>query len=253
MFDGDPALVSFFQGGRPRFDGVDSGIDTVFDFPTFFTIRHAFAEGKTVREVATMTAHDYLYPNASLLVTFLGLHDVGRFMSEKGATAQGLDLAFTFLMTARGTPMIYYGDEIGMPGGGDPDNRRDFPGGWPEDARNAFTAAGRAPDQQAIWDRVRRLARLRAELEPLRRGPMVNLCVGDQFYGYARTGPAGPVVVLINNAAEASAVTCDLSPLGLEEGTRLADRLQAAPELRIAGGQVHARFPARTAGIYVRP
>jgi hypothetical protein len=82
---------------------------------------------------------------------------------------------------------------------------------------------------------------------------MVNLCVGDQFYGYARTGPAGPVVVLINNAAEASAVTCDLSPLGLEEGTRLADRLQAAPELRIAGGQVHARFPARTAGIYVRP
>jgi glycosidase len=37
-------------------------------------------------------------------------------------------------MTARGIPMIYYGDEIGMRGGGDPDNRRDFPGGWPEDA-----------------------------------------------------------------------------------------------------------------------
>ena len=55
MFDGDPALVSFFQGGQARFDGVDSGMDTVFDFPTYFTIRHAFAEGKPVRDVAVMT------------------------------------------------------------------------------------------------------------------------------------------------------------------------------------------------------
>ena len=252
VFDGDPALVSFFQGGRARFDGIDSGVDTVFDFPTYFTIRRAFAEGKAVRDVATMIGHDYLYPNASLLVTFLGLHDVGRFMSEAGATAQGLALAYTFLMTARGIPMIYYGDEIGMQGGGDPDNRRDFPGGWPDDAHNAFTAAGRTPGQQAIRDHVRRLARLRGELEPLRRGPMVNLCESDQSYGYARSGPAGPVVVLINNAAAAADVTCDVSPLGLAEGTDLADRLGAAPELRVAAGQVHARFPARTAGIYVR-
>ena len=252
MFDGDPAMVSFFQGGQARFDGVDSGVDTVFDFPTYFTVRHAFAEGKPVRDVAVMTGHDYLYPNASLLVTFLGLHDVNRFMSDAGATPEGLELAFTFLMTARGIPMIYYGDEIGMRGGRDPDNRRDFPGGWPEDARNAFTAAGRTPEEQAIWERVRRLTHLRGELEPLRRGPMVNLCVSDQTYGYARTGPAGPVVVLINNAASAAEVSCDLSPLGLGEGASLTDRLGAAPELHVAGGQVHARFPARTAGIYLR-
>ena len=252
MFDGDPSLVSFFQGGRARFDGVDSGVDTVFDFPTYFTIRHAFAEGKPLRDVAVMTGHDYLYPNASLLVTFLGLHDVGRFMSDPGATAQGLELAFTFLMTARGIPMIYYGDEIGMRGGGDPDNRRDFPGGWPGDAHNAFTAAGRTAEEQAIWDHVRRLTRLRGELEPLRHGAMVNLCVSDQTYGYARTGPGGPVVVLMNNAAEAAEVTCDLAPLRLPDGVELADRLGAAPELHIAGGQVQGRLGARTAGIYAQ-
>ncbi len=252
MFDGDPALVSFFQGGQARFDGVDSGVDTVFDFPTYFTMRHAFAEGKPVRDVAVMTGHDYLYPNASLLVTFLGLHDVGRFMSDTGATAQGLELAYTFLMTARGIPMIYYGDEIGMRGGGDPDNRRDFPGGWREDPRNAFTAAGRTAEENAIWDRVRRLTHLRGELEPLRRGPMVNLCVSDQAYGYARTGAAGPVVVLMNNAASAAEVKCDLSPLGLSEGATLTDRLGGAPELRVTGGRVDALLPGRTAGIYVR-
>jgi neopullulanase len=252
VFDGDPGMVSFFQGGQARFDGVDSGVDTVFDFPTFFTIRHAFAEGKPVREVAAMTSHDYLYPNAGLLVTFLGLHDVGRFMNDTGATAQGLGLAFTFLMTARGIPMLYYGDEIGMPGGGDPDNRRDFPGGWRDDARNAFTAAGRTPAEQAIWDHVRRLARLRGELEPLRRGPMINLCVSDQQYGYARTGRTGPVVVLINNAAEAAEVSCDLAPLGLGEGTIMIDRLSAAPDLNVVAQKVHARMPPRTAGIYTQ-
>ena len=251
MFDGDPAMVAFCQGGQARFDGVDSGVDTVFDFPTFFAIRRAFAEGKPVHDVAVMTGHDYLYPNASLLVTFLGLHDVARFMNENGATAQGLDLAFTFLMTARGIPMIYYGDEIGMRGGGDPDNRRDFPGGWREDARNAFTAAGRTPGEQAIWEHVRRLTRLRGELAPLRRGSMTNLCVSEQSYGYARSSSEGTVVVLINNAPEAAEVSCDLSPLHPSEGASLTDRLGAAPELRIAGGKVQAQFPGRSAGIYV--
>jgi glycosidase len=198
-----------------------------------------------------MTGHDCLYPNASLLVTFLGLHDVARFMNEKGATAQGLDLAFTFLMTARGIPMIYYGDEIGMRGGGDPDNRRDFPGGWREDARNAFSAAGRTAEEQGIWEHVRRLAGLRSELAPLRHGSMTNLCVSEQCYGYARSSSEGSVVVLINNAPDAAEVSCDLSAVHLREGARLTDRLGAAPELRIAGGKVRARFPGRSAGIYV--
>ena len=253
VFDGDPGLVSFFQGGQARFDGVDSGVDSVFDFPDYFALRHVFAEGKPMHDLAAMTARDWLYPDAGRLVTFLGLHDVDRFMNGEHASIEGLELAFAFLMTTRGIPMIYYGDEIGMAGGGDPDNRRDFPGGWPGDARNAFTAAGRTPEEQGIWERVRRLTGLRKELEPLRHGPMVNLCAGEETYGYARTGSGGPVVVLINNAAGAGDVGCDLAPLGLADGTALTDRLGGAPELHVSGGTVHARFPARTAGIYVRP
>jgi neopullulanase len=250
VFDGDPALVSFFQGGQPRFDGVDSGVDSVFDFPTYFVIRQTFANGKSLQDLARMTAHDYLYPHPGRLVTFLGLHDVPRFLNETGATPQGLELAFTFLMTARGIPMIYYGDEIGMPGGADPDNRRDFPGGWPGDPRDAFIPAGRTPEQQAIWQHVQRLTHLRAALQPLRRGRMLNLCAADQSYGYARTGPSGPVVVLINNAAQPADLACDLSPLHLAEGARLTDRLAAGPELRLQHGKIEAHFPPRTAAIY---
>src|SRR4051812_23803736 len=85
MFDGDPALVSFFQGGAAR-DGVDTGIDTLFDFPSYYAVRQAFAEGKPLRDLAVTLAHDRLYPDPSVLVTFAGLHDVGRFMGETGAT-----------------------------------------------------------------------------------------------------------------------------------------------------------------------
>ena len=76
MFDGDPALVSFFQGGAVR-DGIDTGIDTLFDFPSFYPLRRAFAEGKPLRELAVMLAHDRLYPDASVLVTLSGLHERG--------------------------------------------------------------------------------------------------------------------------------------------------------------------------------
>src|SRR5262249_55232169 len=160
LFDGDPAMIAFFEGGSPRFDGVDSGIDTLFDFPLYFKIRDAFAQGKPLKDVANMVARDHLYRDPLSLVTFLGLHDVPRFMNERGASARGRELGSTSVRTARGTPLVYYGDEIAMRGGGAPDNRRDFPGGFPGDARNAFVASGRTPDEEAVFAHVRKLLSL---------------------------------------------------------------------------------------------
>ncbi len=134
-------------------------------------------------------------PNAAALVTILGDHDVSRFMSEKGATVDRLRLALTFLMTARGTPVIYYGDEIGMEGGDDPDNRRDFPGGWPGDRQNAFSRAGRTAQQTAIFDFTRKLTGLRAQLSPLRRGEMLSLAESPEAWVYARRDASGTVLI----------------------------------------------------------
>src|SRR5207237_6245624 len=122
-----------------------------------------------------LRAHDRLYRHPASLVTLLGLHDVPRFMSEPGATVAGLRLAYTFLLTARGTPLVYYGDEIALPGGGDPDNRRDFPGGWPGDPRNAFEARGRTPEEEAIHAHVTKLIHLRTQIAPLSRGRELNV------------------------------------------------------------------------------
>jgi neopullulanase len=248
MFDGDPALVSFFQGGAVR-DGIDTGIDTLFDFPSFYPIRRAFAEGKPLRELAVMLAHDRLYPDASVLVTLSGLHDTGRFMNEPGATLAGRQLADTFLLTARGTPLVYYGDEIGMRGGGDPDNRRDFPGGFPGDARNAFTTNGRTPEEAAVFDHLRRLLGLRAELAPLRRGRMVTLAVTEQAWAYARVLGDQAVVVVLNNAPESIVLDIPTTPAGWTADRTVENRLGGGTA-RIEGGRLRAPLGARSAAIY---
>ena len=152
MFDSNPAVTSFFQGGVKRWDGIDSGIDSVFDFPAYFDIRDVMAKSGKMDVLSKTLAEDRLYPNPEVLVTFLGNHDVRRFMSEPGATSQRLKLAFTLLLTYRGTPCIYYGDEIGMLGGNDPENRHDFPGGWPgiREARLRAPVAHRRRTQSGI-------------------------------------------------------------------------------------------------------
>src|SRR6185437_4430805 len=76
--DGDVVHTSFFQGGKVRFDGVDSGLDSLLDFPLFYPIRHAFAEGKPIDEIPKTLAKDYLYNDSDILVTLLGGHDDGR-------------------------------------------------------------------------------------------------------------------------------------------------------------------------------
>ncbi len=268
FFDPDPSLVAFFQGGRARFDGVDSGIDTLFDFPLYYTLRRAFGEGRPLREVAVTLGRDHLYVDASRLVTFFGLHDVPRFMNEPGATREGLRLAFTTLFTVRGSPLVYYGDEIALPGAGDPDNRRDFPGGWPQDSRSAFERAGRSPEEQAVFEHVQRLGRLRAELLPLRRGRMVNLEVAEQAWVFARVleaqvAPADSrpraeesrpgnqvVVVALNNDTEAATLDVDVTTLGLPEATELADNLGAlSVAARVVGGRLQLQLPPRSAAI----
>ena len=206
VLDGDPAMISFFEGSRSPFDGVSTGVDMMFDFPLHFAMRRVFAEGQSIRAIGQLLAHDQLYQNPTSLVTLLGLHDVGRFMNERGATEAGLQLAYTLLFTIRGTPLIYYGDEIGLPGGNDPDNRRDFPGGWRNDSRNAFEPRGRTPQQQSVFAHVQKLLELRAQRADLRGNKTQHLFINDQAFVYRR---GASVIALNNDATKAVTVSVE--------------------------------------------
>lgn len=239
VFDGDPAMIAFFEGGRTQFDGIDDKVDMLFDFPLYYPIRRAFAEGRSIRDVAQMLSHDRMYRNPANLVTFVGLHDVSRFMNENGATVDGLKLAYTFLLTARGTPLLYYGDEIALPGGNDPDNRRDFPGGWASDARNAFEPAGRTPAEQSLWAHIQKLLRLRAARRDLREAATTHLVVEDQAYVYRR----GRTVVALNNDTKPAEVSFPSAALP-------DDALGVCARPRIQAGTATVVIPPRSGCVF---
>ncbi len=236
VFDGDPAVPSFFQG---------TAVDTVFDFPTYFNIREVFARGGSFESAAKTLAKDRYYADANSLVTFLGLHDVARFMNEHGATVAKLKLAFTYLLTVRGTPMIYYGDEIGMAGGEDPDNRRDFPGGWKEDPQNAFETAGRTAREQEVFEHVRKLLALRAKTPALRHGKFEDLAVTEKTWAYARVSETDMAIVVMNNGDEPAQVE-----VPYVDGVYVG-QLGLGGELRVSGGRGTARLPAHEAEVYL--
>jgi glycosidase len=252
LFDGDPALLAYFQKGRRGHDGIDPEIDTLYDFGLFYAVRDAFARGQSIRRVSQLFAHDWLYPKPGVLVSFLGLHDMPRFMNEQGATIEGLKLAQTLIMTSRGTPLLYYGDEIAMPGGADPDNRRDFPGGFPGDGKNAFTAAGRTPQENDVWNHLAKLGELRKSLEPLRRGRSLDLVDEEQQFAFARLTDKAAVIVIFNNDTKPADVSFDISFISkqIPTDTTLADSLAKLPDIRVNDGKVSATIPARSVGIY---
>jgi glycosidase len=214
VFDARPAVTAFFQGGRKQFDGIDTRLHTVFDFPSYFAIREVFIKDQPIKKLADVIASDSLYPNPRVLVTFIGNHDVKRFISEEGASAARLKSAFTYLLTMRGTPQLYYGDEIGIPGGDDPDNRRDFPGGFPGDGRDAFTDRGRAPSERDIYNHVSALLRFRAARPSLRGGAMRVLAANNSTLAYLRERAGDRVIVAFNNSDRPAEVELTMPGVG---------------------------------------
>lgn len=267
FFDGDAAKVSYYQGGRKhqssKYVDIDTGIDLLFDFPLYYKIRDVFAFGKSIREIPIELAHDQLYPNPDFLVPFLDLHDVSRFMSEPGATSDGLCLALTFLMTTRGIPLIYYGTEIGMKGGSDPDNRRDFPGGWNTDARNAFLEQNRSGEENKIFNHLKLLTAIRKEHSALRQGRLMNLYVADQqyvFMQFFRSGvsnePGDIIIIVLNNDSKESSFSIT-NPIpniypNSQKIVKFVDLLKKHPDIQIKGEdqEIHFTLPPRTGSIF---
>ena len=156
-----PLINSSFAGSVTR-AGVDTGLYTPFDYPTYYAEQDTFVKDAPMKRLADVLGKDSLYPHADRLVPFLDNHDQKRIAGQI-PDASLRRVAFAYLLTTRGTPQLYAGDEIAMKGGDDPDNRRDFPGGFPGDAQDAFTRTGRTAEQQAEFAWISTLTKLRHE------------------------------------------------------------------------------------------
>lgn len=186
VFHRDPEVTSFFAGSVAH-EGVDTGLDTPFDFPLDFALRDGLAHDKPMSELVSVLRQDALYPHPERLVTFIGNHDTTRFLTEAGGSEPRLKLAIGLILTLRGMPQIYSGDEIGMSGGNDPDDRHDFPGGFPGDSHNAFEESGRTSSEQSIFAWTSALIAFREAHTAFRKGIEQNLFADTDAFAFVRT------------------------------------------------------------------
>lgn len=239
VFNSDPIITSSFAGGVTR-AGVDTELYTPFDFPTYFALQDVFVKGAPLSRLAAVLGEDALYPHPERLIPFIGNHDTERFATAVHSEGS-LKLALAYVLTTRGMPQLYSGDEIAMQGSGDPDNRHDFPGGFSGSDHDAFTASGRTPIEQETFDWVSKLATLRRTHDALACGAQQVLAANEDWLvtlrdagkasGCGVTGERMLVAIHRTGKSESAASTLDVKlPMTWAEGCRLA-----APELQSGG------------------
>src|SRR5258708_7306240 len=200
VMERDAAQTAFFVGGHTGWDSIDTKLDSVFDFPLWHTSLLVFTGKLPVRSLRDQLKYDALYPDASKVTTLINNHDTPRFMSLEGATLEGAMMHMAFTLSVRGIPQLYSGEEIAMEGKEDPDNRRDFPGGFPGDKRNAFMVAGRTQTQQRMYEWTRSWTTLRREHSSIRQGRLIDLFYDDDAYAFARQDKTETVIITINRS-----------------------------------------------------
>lgn len=216
VFERDSAQTAFFQGGKVGWDGIDTGLPSVFDFNLWSASQDVFTGKKPARALRDVLKYDGLYPDIDNVVLLANNHDTDRFMSLPGATKEGAKMHIAFVLVTRGIPQLYYGEEILMTGGHDPDNRKDFPGGWKEDKVDKFSLSGRTADEQEMWEWTRDWIGLRKGCESVRRGKTIDLYYDDEVYAFARQAGKETVIVTVNNSTLDRSVKIRFADLGLD-------------------------------------
>lgn len=199
--------VAYWQKDSKLAYPRNSYLRSVMDFPLMDIMASAFDQETTDWGQGFSRIHEYLtqdvvYANTMDLLIFLDNHDTSRFYRTEEQT-EDLDRfrqAMAFLLTARGIPQIYYGSEILMAaekGEGDGYLRRDFPGGWPGDKDNAFTAGGRTQKQNEAFNYLQKLLKWRKGNDVLAKGSFKHFVPQNGVYVYERKYNDKSIVVLL--------------------------------------------------------
>ena len=184
-----------------------SNLQGITDFQClFYGIQPALTEpfGWTngVNKLYTTLSNDILYTDPLRNAIFLDNHDLSRWYSVVDSNVQKDKMGFQWLLTCRGIPQMYYGDEVLMAGVTNPDGwvRLDFPGGWNGDAVNAFTGKGLTPDQQSVQTLIKTLANFRKTSSALKTGKLMQYLPVDGLYVYFRYDNNQTIMCVMNTS-----------------------------------------------------
>ena len=204
----EPAYTAAWQKDS-KLSSVNSYLKTVMDFAFYDRVNMAAREEtddwwQGMNRVYNTLCYDYLYANPSSVLAFIENHDTDRFL-RNGMDTLALKQALALLLTINRTPQLYYGTEILMNGTKevtDGNVRKDFPGGFPGDKANCFTAEGRTRAQNDMFNWLSRLLHWRQGNEAIIHGKQVQFTPRKGVYVIARQARGQNVLTVVNGTSE---------------------------------------------------
>lgn len=233
VFDGRADYVASYQ---------KTGIDGITDYPVYYAIRDVFGGYQPAsRLVDAMSRAAANYPNPHLMGTFIDNHDLPRFVNQLYSFKQErLEQALAFEMTYTGIPIFYYGTEIGMDGGADPDNRRDMD--WSTRAHATSPVTG--------W--VKKLTAIRRNNPALSSGEFQVIGAERDWLAYERSYEGRNVLVVFNLSDRVKKLDLVIPRLKQGKTAELTDLVQKS-NIRIKAGKLSLKLKPRQVSIYAFP
>ncbi|AMC10097.1 hypothetical protein Lupro_02015 [Lutibacter profundi] len=193
--------LSYWNNGGVNNDGYNSYVNSVCDYPLYYSMLKAFGEENNIYKIYETLAEDFLYGDAFNNKIFNGNHDVGRLFTLLNEDVDKLKLSMAFILTTRGIPQLYYGDEL-LFDGDKPDGqlRKDFPGGWKSDKRNAFTKKGRTIQENDTYNYISTILHWRKNAKEIHTGKLKHFQPIENIYVYFRYTVTESTMVIINNS-----------------------------------------------------
>ena len=191
----------------------NSYLNTVMDFSFYDKINQAKREdtdGFTtgMNRIYNNFVYDYLYPNPSSVMAFIENHDTDRFLGN-GKDSTALKQGLAILLTVNRIPQLYYGTEVLMNGTKEKTDgyvRKDFPGGFPGDTRNAFTVEGRTKAENAMFTWLSRLLHWRQGNDVIIKGSQKQFIPYNGVYVIARQYGGKTVLTVVNGSKKPAAL-----------------------------------------------
>lgn len=187
-----------------------SNLQATTDFQTLLygiqpALNEPFGWTEGVNKLYITLTQDLLYKDPMQQVIFLDNHDIPRFYSVVGKDLKKYKMAMAWLMTCRGIPQLYYGNEVLMEGFTSPNDgyvRKDFPGGWKGDQKNAFTGSGLTAEEKDMQDYIAKLAHFRKQSTAITKGKMLQFVPKDGLYVYFRYDNNQVLMCVMNTSAK---------------------------------------------------
>ncbi|HZW40055.1 MAG TPA: alpha-amylase family glycosyl hydrolase [Ignavibacteriaceae bacterium] len=198
-WESDPVNTAFYQKDSYLNKEFNSNLPSVMDFALMDKFQKYLSGEASIFSIYESIAKDFVYPSPNNLFTFIDNHDYQRgIFSAKGNIAK-FKTAVAILLTSRGIPQVLYASELGIQGGKSHSELRfHFPGGMPDDKRDAFTKEGRTEEENDLYNFYKKLLTLRKEYPALSQGKMTHFPPVDNVYYYFKEMNSEKFFVVIN-------------------------------------------------------